>query len=151
MCWFQSISSAVKRSRWPLRPTDPSFVIQRSQHQSIPVMAYLQLGIYHILFGIDHLLFCTGIDFACKRNKATYKNHYGFHHCTQYYIGSCNAPSGERAAVCCGSHDCTQHCFSGFGTCAALSGQGRTHLPLSLDSSFCFWSASWFRICRRTQ
>jgi hydrogenase/urease accessory protein HupE len=44
-----------------LRPVKPEFVIQRSQHQSVPVAAYLQLGIYHILFGIDHLLFVLGL------------------------------------------------------------------------------------------
>ena len=56
-----------------LRPTDPSFVIQRSQHQSIPVMAYLQLGIYHILFGIDHLLFVLGLILLVKGTRQLIK------------------------------------------------------------------------------
>ena len=44
-----------------LKPVDPSFTILRSQHESVPVAAYLQLGITHILFGIDHLLFVLGL------------------------------------------------------------------------------------------
>lgn len=44
-----------------LKPVEPSFVIHQSQHQSVPVAAYLELGITHILFGVDHLLFVLGL------------------------------------------------------------------------------------------
>lgn len=56
-----------------LRPSDPSFVIQRSQHQSVPVSAYLQLGISHILFGIDHLLFVLGLILLVKGTRQLIK------------------------------------------------------------------------------
>jgi len=49
-----------------LRPVEPGMVIQRSQHQSVPVAAYLQLGVSHILFGIDHLLFVLGLILLVK-------------------------------------------------------------------------------------
>jgi hydrogenase/urease accessory protein HupE len=44
-----------------LKPVSSGFVIERSQHESVPVAAYLQLGVTHILFGVDHLLFVLGL------------------------------------------------------------------------------------------
>jgi hypothetical protein len=42
-----------------LRPGAASFTIETGVR--IPVLAYLQLGVEHILFGIDHLLFVLGL------------------------------------------------------------------------------------------
>jgi hydrogenase/urease accessory protein HupE len=44
-----------------LKPVEPGFIIQQAQHTSVPIGAYLQLGITHILFGVDHLLFVLGL------------------------------------------------------------------------------------------
>jgi hydrogenase/urease accessory protein HupE len=44
-----------------LKPVSSSFIIERTKQVSVPVAAYLQLGINHILFGIDHLLFVLGL------------------------------------------------------------------------------------------
>src|SRR5450432_2267932 len=35
-----------------LKPVEPGFDIQQTQHTSVPIGAYLQLGITHILFGV---------------------------------------------------------------------------------------------------
>jgi hydrogenase/urease accessory protein HupE len=44
-----------------IRPSNPSFVITKSEHSALPVLDYLRLGIEHILFGIDHLLFVLAL------------------------------------------------------------------------------------------
>jgi len=43
-----------------LRPDDPSFVVE-TEASAPPLLAYLELGVEHILFGIDHLLFVLGL------------------------------------------------------------------------------------------
>ncbi len=49
-----------------LKPDADRFIIEQSQHSSVPVSAYLQLGITHILFGLDHLLFVLGLILLVK-------------------------------------------------------------------------------------
>ena len=44
-----------------LKPESAEFVVEQAQHSSVPVAAYLELGITHILFGVDHLLFVLGL------------------------------------------------------------------------------------------
>jgi hydrogenase/urease accessory protein HupE len=44
-----------------IRPSDPTFVITKSQQSALPVFDYLRLGVEHILFGIDHLLFVLAL------------------------------------------------------------------------------------------
>jgi len=56
-----------------LKPDGKSFEIQQSQHSSIPIAAYLQLGMTHILFGVDHLLFVLGLLLLVKGTKRLIK------------------------------------------------------------------------------
>jgi hydrogenase/urease accessory protein HupE len=56
-----------------LKPLTPGFEIQQSQHTSVPIGAYLQLGITHILFGVDHLLFVLGLLLLVKGTKRLIK------------------------------------------------------------------------------
>ena len=56
-----------------LKPDAPHFEIEQAQHNSVPVNAYLQLGISHILFGIDHLLFVLGLILLVKGTKRLIK------------------------------------------------------------------------------
>jgi len=56
-----------------LKPVSPGFEIQQSQHTSVPIGAYLQLGITHILFGVDHLLFVLGLLLLVKGTKRLIK------------------------------------------------------------------------------
>ena len=44
-----------------LTPSAPSFVVGNDARESLPVAAYLGLGVEHILTGIDHLLFVFGL------------------------------------------------------------------------------------------
>jgi hydrogenase/urease accessory protein HupE len=44
-----------------LRPSAPSFVINKSRQSALPVFEYLRLGVEHILFGMDHLLFVLAL------------------------------------------------------------------------------------------
>jgi len=56
-----------------LKPVSSDFVIQQAQHSTVPVGAYLQLGITHILFGVDHLLFVLGLLLLVKGTKRLIK------------------------------------------------------------------------------
>jgi hydrogenase/urease accessory protein HupE len=56
-----------------IRPSDPVFVISKSQHSALPVLDYLRLGIEHILFGIDHLLFVLALILIVKGKKRLLK------------------------------------------------------------------------------
>lgn len=44
-----------------LTPDAPSFIVGEHGTESLPVAAYLRLGIEHILTGVDHLLFVFGL------------------------------------------------------------------------------------------
>jgi hydrogenase/urease accessory protein HupE len=44
-----------------IKPNNPTLHIQQEENQSAPVWEYLQLGILHILTGVDHLLFVLGL------------------------------------------------------------------------------------------
>jgi len=44
-----------------IRPSDPTLLVEKSEHSTLPVFDYLRLGIEHILFGIDHLLFVLAL------------------------------------------------------------------------------------------
>jgi len=44
-----------------IRPSDPTFLINKMQQSALPVLDYLRLGVEHILFGIDHLLFVLAL------------------------------------------------------------------------------------------
>ena len=56
-----------------IRPSDPSFVINKSQQSALPVLDYLRLGIEHILFGIDHLLFVLALILIVKGKRRLFK------------------------------------------------------------------------------
>ncbi len=56
-----------------IRPSDPSFVISKSQQSALPVLDYLRLGIEHILFGIDHLLFVLALILIVKGKRRLLK------------------------------------------------------------------------------
>jgi hydrogenase/urease accessory protein HupE len=56
-----------------IRPSDPSFVINKSQQSALPVLDYLRLGIEHILFGIDHLLFVLALILIVKGKRRLLK------------------------------------------------------------------------------
>jgi hydrogenase/urease accessory protein HupE len=56
-----------------IRPSDPSFVINKSQQSVLPVLDYLRLGIEHILFGIDHLLFVLALILIVKGKRRLFK------------------------------------------------------------------------------
>jgi hydrogenase/urease accessory protein HupE len=56
-----------------LKPVSPGFEIQQAQHNTVPIGAYLQLGITHILFGVDHLLFVLGLLLLVKGTKRLIK------------------------------------------------------------------------------
>ena len=49
-----------------IRPSDPSFLINKFQQSALPVLDYLRLGVEHILFGIDHLLFVLALILIVK-------------------------------------------------------------------------------------
>ena len=56
-----------------IRPSDPSFLINKFQQSALPVFDYLRLGIEHILFGIDHLLFVLALILIVKGTKRLIK------------------------------------------------------------------------------
>jgi hydrogenase/urease accessory protein HupE len=56
-----------------IRPSDPSFVINKFQQSALPVLDYLRLGIEHILFGIDHLLFVLALILIVKGKRRLLK------------------------------------------------------------------------------
>lgn len=56
-----------------IRPSDPSFVITKSQRSALPVLDYLRLGIEHILFGIDHLLFVLALILIVNGKRRLFK------------------------------------------------------------------------------
>jgi hydrogenase/urease accessory protein HupE len=44
-----------------LRPVEPSFTITRSTKETVDRLGYFRLGVEHILYGVDHLLFVFGL------------------------------------------------------------------------------------------
>jgi hydrogenase/urease accessory protein HupE len=44
-----------------LKPSRPSLILNLREPSALPVLAYLRLGIEHILTGVDHLLFVLGL------------------------------------------------------------------------------------------
>ena len=56
-----------------IRPSDPSFLINKFQQSALPVLDYLRLGIEHILFGIDHLLFVLALILIVKGTRRLIK------------------------------------------------------------------------------
>ena len=56
-----------------IRPSDPTFFIQKFQQSALPVLDYLRLGIEHILFGIDHLLFVLALILIVKGTRRLVK------------------------------------------------------------------------------
>lgn len=56
-----------------IRPSDPSFLINRFQQSALPVLDYLRLGVEHILFGVDHLLFVLALILIVKGTRRLIK------------------------------------------------------------------------------
>jgi hydrogenase/urease accessory protein HupE len=56
-----------------IRPSDPTLLIEKSEHSTLPVYDYLRLGIEHILFGIDHLLFVLALILIVSGKKRLFK------------------------------------------------------------------------------
>jgi hydrogenase/urease accessory protein HupE len=56
-----------------IRPSDPTFFIQKIQQSALPVLDYLRLGIEHILFCIDHLLFVLALILIVKGTRRLVK------------------------------------------------------------------------------
>ena len=50
-----------------LRPEAPRVVLSRAPPRGAAVPAYLRLGIEHLLFGFDHILFIVGLMFLVRR------------------------------------------------------------------------------------
>ena len=50
-----------------LRPEAPRVVVSRDTREGVRVPAYLRLGIEHLLFGFDHILFIVGLMFFVRR------------------------------------------------------------------------------------
>jgi hypothetical protein len=50
-----------------LRPDAPSTVLSLEAAATVPVAAYLRLGIDHLLFGFDHILFVVGLMLFVRR------------------------------------------------------------------------------------
>jgi hydrogenase/urease accessory protein HupE len=56
-----------------IRPSDPTLLIEKSEHSTLPVFDYLRLGIEHILFGIDHLLFVLALILIVRGKRRLFK------------------------------------------------------------------------------
>jgi len=56
-----------------IRPSDPTLLVEKSEHSTLPVFDYLRLGIEHILFGIDHLLFVLALILIVKGKRRLFK------------------------------------------------------------------------------
>jgi hydrogenase/urease accessory protein HupE len=56
-----------------IRPSDPSFLINKAQQSALPVLDYLRLGIEHILFGVDHLMFVLALILIVKGTRRLIK------------------------------------------------------------------------------
>jgi hydrogenase/urease accessory protein HupE len=56
-----------------IHPSDPTLIVEKSKHSTLPVFDYLRLGIEHILFGIDHLLFVLTLILIVKGKRRLFK------------------------------------------------------------------------------
>jgi hydrogenase/urease accessory protein HupE len=56
-----------------IRPSDPTLLVEKSEHSTLPVFDYLRLGIEHILFGIDHLLFVLALILIVQGKRRLFK------------------------------------------------------------------------------
>ena len=54
-------------------PSDPTLLVEKSEHTTLPVLDYLRLGIEHILSGIDHLLFVLALILIVRGKMRLFK------------------------------------------------------------------------------
>jgi hydrogenase/urease accessory protein HupE len=56
-----------------LSPLEPSFAIEREAKETVDRLGYFRLGIEHILYGLDHLLFVFGLLLIVRRTSVLLK------------------------------------------------------------------------------
>jgi hypothetical protein len=56
-----------------LRPLEPSFRITRETKESVDRLGYFRLGVEHILYGLDHLLFVFGLLLIVRKGSMLLK------------------------------------------------------------------------------
>ena len=104
---LENADGSVRTAR--LTPSNPSFVVPEAPGPLMVLRAYVGLGVEHILFGIDHLLFVLCLILPGKEAPTAPGHDHGVHAGAQHHVGGGNSrfdPSANRAGR---GDDCTQH------------------------------------------
>jgi len=103
-----------------LRPASASVIMGGAPSATERIIAYLQLGIQHILMGVDHLLFVLGLLLIVQSR------------CAASSLKCRHRPF---------------HIVSRPRNCTFMAGGHQSDHTASLGSCFCVWASSRFRLC----
>ena len=132
-----------------IKPIRPSVQLNLSKPVPPPVLEYVQLGIFHIWSGFDHLLFVFGLLLFVEKEIKIGLDHHRLYGRAQYYARISHARHPQSIVGIYGGGHCIEYRFSRSRASAALPRQRRIYLSLPMDSLLCVRppARSWF--CQR--
>ena len=82
-----------------LRPEAPRVAISVGAAPRVAVPAYLRLGVEHLLFGFDHILFVIGLMFCVRRPLQLVQGRHRLHRGAQHHAGALDPRHRDAAAA----------------------------------------------------
>ena len=134
-----------------LTPGAPQATIPARQDGWAVAATYLQLGVEHIILGIDHLLFVLGLILIAPSTRQLIKAITAFTARAQHHARGGDARFCPCAAATDRGGDRTVDRVRGRRDRSRPRGQGRYRRPRALARGLCLWSAARLRLRRRAE